>query len=123
MTDEGHLDNVAQLLDAENYEKARRIVQSFLISERMAARLCDVVFPSLQLALPTAAKGVFVIGGFGRGKTHLISFISALAQYPDHSDGKTLAKLEAEGRKERRGLWDWRDQHRADADPPEARQD
>ena len=49
----------------------------------MAEQLIDLVVPQLQFESPKDNKGVLVVGNYGTGKSHLMSVISALAEYPD----------------------------------------
>ena len=80
------IESVVQLREADTYEKARQLVQTFVISDRMAEQLCDVVFPHLQFDKPADNKGILVVGNYGTGKSHLMSLISALAEHPDLAD-------------------------------------
>ena len=61
----------------------------------MAEQLSDVVFPNLQFDKPADNKGILIVGNYGTGKSHLMSFISALAEHEDLSDAcrnKSVAK-------------------------------
>ena len=43
------IETVVQLREADTYEKARQLVQTFVISDRMAEQLCEVVIPHLTV--------------------------------------------------------------------------
>ena len=52
----------------------------------MADQLRDLVIPNLQFETPADNKGVLVVGNYGTGKSHLLSLISGLAEYPDMTE-------------------------------------
>lgn len=74
------IESVVQLRDADEATAARQLVQTYVISEEMAERLINLVFPQLQFAHPVDNKGLLVVGNYGTGKSHLMSVISALAE-------------------------------------------
>ena len=49
----------------------------------MAERLIDLVIPHLQFDEPTDNKGLLIVGNYGTGKSHLMSVISAITEYPE----------------------------------------
>jgi chromosomal replication initiation ATPase DnaA len=77
------IESVVQLREADSVSDARRLVETFVISERMAELLSDVVFPQLQFAKPADNKGILVVGNYGTGKSHLMAVISAVAEHAD----------------------------------------
>lgn len=77
------VESVVQLRDADEATAARRLVQTYVISEEMAERLVNLVFPQLQFDQPLDNKGLLVVGNYGTGKSHLMSVISALAENSD----------------------------------------
>jgi hypothetical protein len=77
------IETVVQLREADVAQEARRLVESFVISERMAELLSDLVFPQLQFTLPADNKGLLVVGNYGTGKSHLMAVISAIAEHVD----------------------------------------
>jgi len=77
------IETVVQLREAESVSDARRLVETFVISERMSELLCDLVFPQLQFTKPVDNKGIFIVGNYGTGKSHLMAIISAVAEHPD----------------------------------------
>lgn len=80
------IESVVQLREADVPKKARQLVETFVISDRMAEQLADLVFPNLRFDQPGDNKGVLVVGNYGTGKSHLMSLISALAEHADLAD-------------------------------------
>lgn len=74
------IETVVQLRDADEAAAARRLVQTYVISEEMAEKLINLVVPQLQFDQPMDNKGLLVVGNYGTGKSHLLSVISALAE-------------------------------------------
>ncbi len=77
------IESVIQLEQADSPEAVRQLVQTFVISDRMAEQLCDLVIPNLQFETPADNKGVLIVGNYGTGKSHLLSLISGLAEHAD----------------------------------------
>lgn len=77
------LETVVQLRDADQVGEAERLVKSYVISDRMADQLVNLVLPNLQFQTPRDNKGVLIIGNYGTGKSHLMAVLSALAEYPE----------------------------------------
>lgn len=77
------IETVIQLEQAESSDAVRQLVQTFVISDRMAEQLQELVFPNLQFHKPADNKGILIVGNYGTGKSHLLSLISGLAQHAD----------------------------------------
>ena len=77
------IETVIELQEAESPEKARQLVQTFVISDGMAEQLANLVFSNLQFLKPSDNKGILVVGNYGTGKSHLLSLISGIAEQPD----------------------------------------
>ena len=77
------IESVIQLQTAEDKQVAAQLVQTYVVSDRMADILVHTVFPQLQIDRPLDNKGVLVVGNYGTGKSHLMSVISALAEHAD----------------------------------------
>ncbi len=75
------IESVVQLREADAEADARRLVETFVISERMAEQLTDLVFPQLQFDQPADNKGLLVVGNYGTGKSHLMAMLSAVAEH------------------------------------------
>lgn len=87
------IESVVQLREADSATDARRLVETFVISERMAELLGDLVFPQLQFTKPADNKGILVVGNYGTGKSHLMAVISAIAEHADLAPRLTNKKL------------------------------
>ncbi len=77
------IESVIQLEQADSLAAVKQLVQTFVISDRMAEQLCEIVIPNLQFETPADNKGVLIVGNYGTGKSHLLSLISGLAEHPD----------------------------------------
>lgn len=77
------IETIVQLREADSASDAQRLVETFVISERMAELLCDMVIPQLQFAKPADNKGLLIIGNYGTGKSHLMAVISAVAEHAE----------------------------------------
>ena len=76
------IEDVIQLRDADKIGSAEKHVKDYVISKRMADQLVNVVIPQLQFEKPQNNKGLLIVGNYGTGKSHLMSVISAVAEYP-----------------------------------------
>ncbi len=88
------IETVVQLQEADEEGAARRLVETYVISERMAEQLAGVVIPQLQFLTPRDNKGVLVVGNYGTGKSHLMSVVSAVAEYPDLAAGLSHPRVQ-----------------------------
>jgi hypothetical protein len=87
------IETVVQLREADSATQARRLVETFMISDRMAELLGELVFPQLQFQKPADNKGILVVGNYGTGKSHLMAVISAVAEHSDLSSRLTNPKV------------------------------
>ena len=87
------IESVVQLREADSAADARRLVETFVISDRMAELLGDLVFPQLQFNKPADNKGILVVGNYGTGKSHLMAVISAIAEHADLAPRLTSPKV------------------------------
>ncbi|NCC27527.1 MAG: ATP-binding protein [Gammaproteobacteria bacterium] len=87
------IESVVQLHEADRVDSARRLVETFVISDRMSEQLIDVVFSQLQFEIPSDNKGIMVVGNYGTGKSHLQAVISAIAEHGDFADLITHPKV------------------------------
>lgn len=72
------IESVVQLRDANVLDKAEQLVRSFVVSDRMADQLANIVVPQLQFDAPADNKGVLIVGNYGTGKSHLMAVLSAV---------------------------------------------
>lgn len=77
------IDEVKEIRRADDPEQAREDVRTYVISDPMAYRLRDVVFPALDLAQSGERKCLLIVATYGTGKTHLMSVITSLAERAD----------------------------------------
>jgi len=77
------IETVIQLREANEADRARELVRTYVISDEMAERLVDVVIPHLDYERPVDNKGLLVVGNYGTGKSHLMSVISAICERAD----------------------------------------
>ncbi|MCW2238223.1 hypothetical protein M2351_002786 [Azospirillum canadense] len=69
-----------ELRHADKAERARALVETYVISDEMADRLKSIIIPNLQFETPSDNKGLLVVGNYGTGKSHLMAVLSALAE-------------------------------------------
>ncbi len=77
------IESVIQLRSASQLNNAQRLVASYVISRDMAERIINVVIPNLQFNEPFDTKGLLIVGNYGTGKSHLMSFLSAVVEHPE----------------------------------------
>ena len=73
------IEDVIQLTTADNVDKAREYVKTYVMSDTMAEGLQAPVIDQLQMDEVIDNKGVLVVGNYGTGKSHLMSVISAIS--------------------------------------------
>jgi len=78
------LESVIEIRDANQANKAKQLVSTYVISNEMAFRLTNLVFIQLQLDALTDNKGLLIIGNYGTGKSHLMALISSLAENAEY---------------------------------------
>lgn len=74
------------LTEANNSQKAKNLVRTFITSKLMEDNLSKIIIPNLQFEVPKDQKGLFIVGNYGTGKSHLMAFISAIAENRDYLD-------------------------------------
>ena len=74
------IESVIKLVDSEKKSTAIKLVKDYVISDEMSERLTTLVFPQLQFESPCDNKGIFIVGNYGTGKSHLMSVISSIAE-------------------------------------------
>jgi hypothetical protein len=70
---------VIELKSADDNEKAKELVRSYVMSDNMADLVSTKIISQLKLEDVVDNKGVLVVGNYGTGKSHLMSVISAIA--------------------------------------------
>ena len=74
------VETVVHLREADAASKAKRLVETFVISEPMGDRIAELIVPHLQFAKPHDNKGLLVVGNYGTGKSHLMAVLSSIAE-------------------------------------------
>jgi len=87
------IETIVQLREADSAAEARRLVETFVISDRMAELLDELVVPQLQFSKPADNKGILVVGNYGTGKSHLMAVVSAVAENADLASHLTIKRL------------------------------
>lgn len=77
------IDEIKELRRADDPDQAREDVRTYVISELMADRLCNLVFPALEFGRGADRKCLLVVATYGTGKTHLMSVIAGIAENAD----------------------------------------
>lgn len=89
------IEDVIQLTTADDANRAKEYVKSYVMSDTMAANLKSPVLDQLQVDEVVDNKGVLVVGNYGTGKSHLMSVISSIAKDADnlqYLQNKNIAK-------------------------------
>ena len=89
------IESVIELRQGNKSAKAREHVATYVISDPMADRLCDVVIPQLQYATPQDNRGLLIVGNYGTGKSHLMSVLAAVAENAEVQPLLTNARVRA----------------------------
>lgn len=74
------IESVIQLKDANNEKHAFHLLDTYVISKRMAEQLNELIINQLQFSRNVDNKGLLIVGNYGTGKSHLMSIISAIAE-------------------------------------------
>ena len=77
------IESVIQLRSADQLNNAQRLVASYVISKDMAERIINLAIPNLQFEEPYDNKGLMIVGNYGTGKSHLMSFLSAVIEHSE----------------------------------------
>ncbi|EII3098829.1 hypothetical protein CWL41_004519, partial [Vibrio parahaemolyticus] len=72
-----------ELEDSNDHDKAVGLVSSYVISDKMSQKLSNVIIEQLQYEESVDNKALWIVGNYGSGKSHLMSVISAVAEFPD----------------------------------------
>ncbi len=75
--------DVIQLRQANEKKRAEKLVSTYVISDRMTDVILHNIRPSLSLESGKPGGGLFVVGNYGTGKSHLMSVITAVAEHTD----------------------------------------
>jgi hypothetical protein len=87
------LETVKQIRESNTFDAACRDVETFVISNRMAGQLTDVIIPNLLYDKPGDQKGILTVATYGTGKTHLMSVVAGVAEHADLAERLTHPKV------------------------------
>ncbi len=96
--------SVVVLKDAAENQLAQQLVQTYVISDRMAEVIDDIIFEQLQFQRPIDHKGIMIVGNYGTGKSHLMSVIAAIAESDGTSQYIHHEKIAKKGKRNRREI-------------------
>jgi hypothetical protein len=85
------LETVKQIRESGTLENAKRDVETFVISDRIADQLSNIIIPALRYDASSATrkKSVFIVATYGTGKTHLMSVIAGVGEHASLRDRLT----------------------------------
>ena len=89
------IETIIQLKEASDKDKAKSLVESYVMSDQMADKLEATIINELQFDEVVDNKGVLIVGNYGTGKSHLMSVISSIANDRmnlDYLKNKNFAK-------------------------------
>lgn len=78
------IEDIIQLTSANDDNKAKEYVKSYVMSDQMAENLHAPIIDQLQMDEVIDNHGVLIVGNYGTGKSHLMSVISAIASNADY---------------------------------------
>lgn len=79
------IESIVQLRETSQKDYAYSLVDTYVISDRMAEMIDEIVVEQLQFSRPADNKGMLVVGNYGTGKSHLMSIIATIAENEDIS--------------------------------------
>jgi hypothetical protein len=75
--------DVIQLRQADEKKRAEKLVSTYVISDRMTDVILHRILPSLSIGDEKPGDGLFIVGNYGTGKSHLMSIVTAIAEHKD----------------------------------------
>lgn len=69
------IESIVQLRDADDKERAFHLLDTYVISDRMAEQLDEIILEHIQFDRMVDNKGLLIVGNYGTGKSHLMSVI------------------------------------------------
>ncbi|MFQ7544710.1 MAG: DUF6079 family protein [Turicibacter sp.] len=79
------VESVVQLKDANDLQRAQHLLDTYVISDNMAEKICHDIIENIQFDRQVDNKGMLIVGNYGTGKSHLMSVISTIAEMPGAS--------------------------------------
>lgn len=87
---------VIQLVSANEKSTAEQLVDTYVISDRMADVILHRILPALKLGKSGNDRGLLIVGNYGTGKSHLMSVLTSVAEYADLISHLKHASVKAE---------------------------
>lgn len=77
--------SVVKLVNSDDKHVAESLVKTFVVSTKMAEDIKMVILANLDTEVKESVetKGIQIVGSYGTGKSHLMSFISSVAENAD----------------------------------------
>ncbi|MCK6631903.1 MAG: DUF6079 family protein [Fimbriimonadaceae bacterium] len=90
---------VIKIAKADTASGAQELVKRFVLTKSLSDSIDGIAIPQLNFESGVEGKGIFVVGNYGTGKSHVMSFLSILAENADMlryvQDDEWRAKLAA----------------------------
>ncbi len=87
------IETVVQLRESNKEDYAMQLLDTYVISDRMAESIDEIVIEQLQYDRQADNKGLLVVGNYGTGKSHLMSVIATIAEKDNVSERLTNAHV------------------------------
>ncbi len=87
------IETVVQLRESNKEEYAMQLLDTYVISDRMAEAIDEILIEQLQYDRQSDNKGLLVVGNYGTGKSHLMSVIATIAEKENVSHRLTNARV------------------------------
>lgn len=72
--------SVIKIDQADEHAKAKQLVSTFVITPSLGEAIEHVALPQLDFESGAEGKGIFVVGNYGTGKSHVMGFLSLVAE-------------------------------------------
>ncbi len=74
---------VVKLVNAGDKSIAKNLVKTFVFSKKMREDIKIIILKNLNPLTSSETSGIQIVGSYGTGKSHLMSFVSAIAENAD----------------------------------------
>ncbi len=72
--------SVIKLTDANDFNNQIRFIKTYVFSEQIISSLKNIIVKNLNPVPDYETKGIYIVGGYGTGKSHLMAVVSAIAE-------------------------------------------
>jgi hypothetical protein len=73
-------ENLETVIQFQQTNRIEQLVKTYVISDEMASKFNNLIFEQLRFNQVGDKKGLFIIGNYGTGKSHLMAVISSIAE-------------------------------------------